>query len=383
MFLRRAITLPRLTSNNIRLSTTVADETKPIDNFRTDETNPANFNRSQISKYYRIELETKKQIFGSGGFPKKYDEQMKTFNEACLMVREPTVELINYIKHTDFSKPTTRYVLYGNDGAGKSLVMANLLHYGSVNDFVLVHIPWVPDWFKKPKEKSNSVGKEGYLDINIDAAAWLIHFRAQNARVLQNLDLKCSKEYVWSQREMTPAGASLLELIEHGVSRVKYATDTIAVLLAELKQQSTEGKLRTMVAIDGYNAFFFPYTHIRFDNKQMAKPDQITITAPFVDITDYNWCNGVCILTVDRMAQNSQHMDSILPRYLMGKEGFEHLDPFVPIRVDDYTDQEFKNCIDYYVNRRWLQITSPGFDSELKHLSNKNPYTLMELCAAL
>lgn len=300
------------------------------------------------------------------------------------MVREPTVELINYIKQTDFSRAVNRFVLYGKDGAGKSLVLANMLHYGAMNDFMLVHVPWVPNWFKTPKERSNSTSKEGYLDINIDAAAWLIHFRQQNNRLLQKLDLKCTKEYVWSSREVTPAGATLLELIEHGVNRIKYASNTIESLLAELKHQSTEGKCRTMVAIDGYNAFFFPYTHIKFDNKQMATPDQITITKPFVDLTDFNWCNGVCIVTVDRMAQNTDHNDSELPRYLLGKEGFELLDPFVPIRVDDYSDEEYRNCISYYLDRQWLRADmSAGFDDELRQLSNKNPYRLMKLCDAV
>lgn len=381
MFLRRIIKLPK-SQQNVRLATTAGSE-QNLDSFRTAETNPSNLNRTQIGKFYRIDPDVKKAIFNFGGFPKKFDDQVKTFNESCLMVREPTVEIIDYIKQTDFNKPTTRYVLYGKDGVGKSLVLANLLHYGAVNDYILVHVPWVPNWFKKPKEKANSATKEGYLDINIDAAAWLIHFRAQNTALLQKLDLKCSKEYVWSIREVTTAGSTLLELIEHGINRIKYASDTIAVLLAELKQQSTEGKLRTMVAIDGYNAFFFPHTYMKFDNKQMATPDKITITAPFIDITNYDWCNGVCILAVDRMAQNTDHMDSELPRYLLGKNGFEHLDPFVPIRVDPYSDEEYQHCIDYYVNRRWLQNTATGFDTELKFLSNKNPYQLMELCGPL
>lgn len=378
MLLRRSILLPK---QNVRFNSAAVVEPK-IDQFRTAETNPSKLTAAQIGKFYRIDPAAKKQIFNFGGFPKSFEKQVKTFSESCLMVREPAVELISYINQTDFSKPATRYVLYGKDGAGKSLVLANLLHYGLINEFLLVHVPWVPDWFKKPKEKSNAT-TEGYIDINIDAAAWLIHFKSQNAALLPKLNLKCSKDYVWSKREITPTGATLVELIEHGINRVKFASETIAVLLAELKQQSTEGKCRTMVAVDGYNAFFYPHTRIHFDNKVMATPDKITITKPFVDITSHNWCNGVCILAVDRMAVTTDHMESELPRYLLGKEGFEHLDPFVPIRVDNYTDSEFASCIDYYLNRRWLQTSAPGFADELKALSNKNPYKLMDLCGPL
>lgn len=47
--------------------------------------------------------------------------------------------------------------------------------------------------------------------------------------------MKISKEYVWSKRESTAAGAPLAELVEHGIARVKYACDVIDVLLKEIK----------------------------------------------------------------------------------------------------------------------------------------------------
>jgi len=379
MFVRRALSLPKST---VRLSSSASAPATTVqttaDTFRTNETNPVNFNRTQVGKYFTIDQSYCKRVFNLGGFPKKYANLLRTFGEACVMVREPALEIIDYIKHTDFNKPAVRYVLYGKDGVGKSLTIATLLQYGAMNDYVLVHIPWVPDWFKKPKEKSNSATKEGYLDINIDAAAWLIHFKTQNAALLAKLDLKCTKEYVWSQREVTPIGATLLELVDHGVNRMKFACDTIEALLGELKLQSTQGKIRTMVAIDGYNALFAPRTFLKFDNRMFAPAQKITITPPFLDITNYDWCNGVCILAVDRLTLTNPQNQSELPQCLLGREGFEHLDPFVPIRVVDYTDAEFYNAINYYMNRKWIHDGYPaGFDLEIKQLTNANPYRTM------
>lgn len=37
--------------------------------------------------------------------------QVKTFNEACLMVRKPALELLHYLKNTNFAHPAVRYVL--------------------------------------------------------------------------------------------------------------------------------------------------------------------------------------------------------------------------------------------------------------------------------
>lgn len=352
--------------------------------FRTNETSPSAQSTAQATKFYRLPADLKRQLYAQGGLPKTFDRQLKTFGESCLMVRRPALELMHHIRETDLQRTATaRYVLYGRDGCGKSLTLSHLLHYGHEQGFVLVHVPWVPNWFKKPKECANSTTREGCIDLPIDAAAWLIHFKAQNAHLLPSLDLRCTRDYVWSKRETTAAGATLLELIEHGIARIKFAADTVAVLLEELKQHSTAGRCRTMVAIDGYNAFFYPRTLIRTDRKEPVAPAQVSLTRPFVDITAADWCNGVCVLAVDRLALDAQRQESEMPRYLLGKEGWEHLDPMVPVHVDNYSEQEFQSCLDYYVNRRWIQQTGAGFEEELRFLSGGNPYALMQMCRSL
>lgn len=354
-----------------------------LETFRTNETKPTNHHTNIIGKFYRHHPDLKRQLFSHGGIPKLYEKQLKTFGESCLMVREPALEIMHYIKNTDFTKPAVRYVVYGKDGVGKSLTIAHVLHYGIENDFLLVHVPWVPNWFKRPKEKANSTTRPDCIDLPIDAAAWLILFKTQNSNLLAKLDLKCSKDYVWSIRESTPAGSTLVELIDHGIARIKFACDTVAILIEEIKRQSTDGKCKTLVAIDGYNAFFHPHTRILTDNKVKVTPDQVTLTQPFKSITSYDWCNGVCVMAVDRIASTTGFMESELPRYLLDKQGFEHLDPFVPIRVQNYTDIEYDSCIEYYLNRKWIQNAEDGFDKELKFLSGSNPYRLMDLCKSL
>lgn len=352
--------------------------------FRSAVSSPTQHSKDQLAKFYTIEPELKKQIYQHGGLPKSFEKQLKTFGETSLMVRQPALEIMHYIKSTDLStRPVNRYVLYGPDGVGKSLTLAHLLHFGSENGFLLVHVPWVPDWFKKPKEVANAYSTEGSVDLPLDAAAWLIHFKNQNGKLLAQLNLTTSREIVWSKRESTPVGAPLSELIEHGIARVKYASEVMRVLVDELKSHSTAGRCKVMVGIDGYNAFFHKKTMIKSDTKQKMSPDKITITEPFLNVTKYDWTNGVCVLVADKIAMTEGHQESELPRYLLGKEGFEHLDPFVPVRVEGYSDKEFQTCIDYYVNRRWIQNQGEGFDKELKFLSGKNPFRLMRVCAPL
>lgn len=379
MLLRRSIHYRPIFSS----FSTLAEPKIKLDDFRTQETSPANHTIDQVGKFYKISPELKKQLFSHGGFPKSFEKQVKTFGESCLMIREPALEVINFIKNADLNRPANRFVLYGKDGAGKSLTMAHLIHYGYEADFILVHIPWVPNWFKRAKEIANSTTKEGFIDLPLDAAAWLIQFKNQNGQLLGKLDLKIGQDYVWSKRETTPKGATLLELIDHGINRVKYASDAVAAVIGEIKSQSTAGNCKTMVFIDGYNAFFYPKTRIVADNKAKISPDKVTLTQPFLDITNYDWKNGVCILSVDQMALTEEKMESELPRYQLGKEGFEHLDPFIPIRIDNYSDKEYVSCIKYYLDRKWIQNHEQGFDKELEFLSGKSPYKLMQMCASL
>lgn len=376
MLLRRT---SRLLKSNFGLFSTVAEPVPKFEEFKTKENDPSKHTNDHLAKFYEIDRETKQKIFRLGGITKSYEKQIKTFGESCVMVRKPAIDVINYIKNTDFTKPVVRYVLYGENGTGKSMTMVHLLHYGYVNNFLLVHVPWIPYWFKHPKEFSNSTIHEGYTDLPLESAAWLQHFKSQNAELLSKLDLRTLQEYVWSKREATPANSTFLELIDHGINRAKFASEVIKVLLEEIKQQSSAGKMRTMVVIDGYNSLFYEKTNLKGEYKVMIPSSKITLTKPFMDLSKYDWSNGVCILSVDKLAMLGWTRESHLPVYLLGREGFEHLDPFVPIKHENYDEKEYESCISYYVDRGWIQNTGEGFDEELKFLSNTNPYKLMDL----
>lgn len=287
------------------LFSTAAEPRARLEEFRTSENDPRNHTADHIGKYYTIDNEAKQALFKYGGITKTYEKQIKTFNETCLMVRSPAIEIINYIKNTDFSRPVNRYVLYGELGVGKSMTMAHVLHYGRVNDFLIVHVPWIPYWYKNPKSEGPSATQEGMVDLPIQACAWLLHFKTQNADLLAKLDLKTSKTYVWSKREETPVGSTIMELVDHGINRGKYAADVIKVLFDEIKQQSTEGKVRTMVSLEGYNVMFYEKTNIKGPVVHTTlPPSNITLTQPFLDLVKHDWSNGVVLLTVDKIGSS-------------------------------------------------------------------------------
>lgn len=378
----RTTTSRFLRCNQAFLSTAAEPKLK-LEEFRTSETNPLNHDEQHIGKFYKISEDTRNKIFKHGGLTKTYEKQLKTFGESCLMVRKPAIDIINYVRNTDFSKPINRYVLYGGLGTGKSKTLSHLLHFAYESKYLIVHVPWIPYWFKNPKDFGPSPIHEGMTDLPINAAAWLVHFKTQNLDLLKSIDLKVSKEYVWTKRESTPAGAPFLELVDHGINRAKFACEVIKVLLDEIKIASSSGKVTTFVAIDGYNNLFYEHTNLKGKFKVVIPSNKITLRQPFIDITKHDWSNGFVVVAVDRLAQYGWKRESDLPLYLLTREGFEHLDPFLPIKIDNYDSREFESCIEYYVNRRWIQNVGEGFEKELEFLTNKNPYILMDYCKAL
>lgn len=296
-----------------KLSTTTEPVHTQDDIFRTLENNPINHSKEHLSKFYKISKETRKQLFLHGGLPKSFEIHIKTFAENCVMVREPAVDIINCLKNIDYSKGIVKFVLYGKKGSGKTLSLAHVLHYAHSEGFLIVHVPWVGNWMRRCKEYCNSPTKEGNIDLPIDSAAWLIHFKNQNQHLLSKPDLTVSKDYQWSKREVTPKGATLLELIDHGINRAKFSSDCIVNLAEEIKILSTEGKCKTLVAVDGFNAFFYPHTRVYTEKKEPVHPHKVTVTEAFLNLTKWNWRNGVAVLTLDELAIAEQDQKSHLP----------------------------------------------------------------------
>ncbi|CAK1544390.1 unnamed protein product [Leptosia nina] len=353
--------------------------------FRTAESSPAEHNSNHVGLFYTINKDLCKQLYGHGGLPKSYMKQSKTFAETVIMVRQPALDIIACMKASDLEKPVTKYVLYGEEGTGRSMTIAHLLHYAFEEGYLIIHVPWVSDWLRRVqrhKEMSNSLTREGMVDVPLDAAAWLLHFKTQNQHLLKSPELKISKEYVWSKREKTEAGAPLSELIELGISRVKYACDVVDAIVHEVKHLSNTGKFKTFVAVDGYNGFFNSLTRLKTPTKKKVAPEEVTLTTSILELTKGDWKNGVIVLSADMIANPDEQNKQIFPMNLLYRKGFNHLDPFVPVKVDRYSEREFITCANYYRDRLWLR-GPPEIEAELKLTSAFNPYKFMEQCAPL
>ncbi|XP_067131890.1 small ribosomal subunit protein mS29 [Centruroides vittatus] len=362
-----------------------------VKHFRTLESNPMNHTLQHEGKFYSIPPKTYKKLFTLGGFSKSYEVQFKTFRENCIMVRYPALQIMNYLETANYSLPPVHYVIYGRNGTGKSAILNHIVHYASEKNWLLLHIPWAPNWTRRPKDTATSLWDQGTdkMDLPIDSALWLQHFHSQNSLLLQELDLRLSKTYEWSKRESTNEGEPLTALIDKGVNRMKFASGCIAALLQEIKLHVQTGrfkdKLRVLVAIDGVNCFFYP-TKLKREDKSVVEPDQVTPIHAFRKLFGNDWTDAAVVTTVDPVASADIKTAAYTPHALLGKEGFDCLDPFVPILVENYTEKEIDSCLDYYVDRMWIQNENGRGETgrkELKFLSGYNPRSLQKICAPI
>ncbi|XP_071549830.1 small ribosomal subunit protein mS29 [Panulirus ornatus] len=353
---------------------------------RTSVNQPGLHTQDHLGLWYTLDPDLVNRLFGMGGMTKQYVIHCETFAETCLMIRQPALTLIDGIKRSSLALPPNKFILYGQNGVGKTCSLVHVTHFLSEDGWLLLHVPWAPRWRRDFKEVSPSASVPGRYDHPLDAVLWLQHFRSQNTELLKTLKLETTERYFWSRREVTEVGVPLTALVDLGISRARFASDCIMGLTSELKKHATEGRCKIAVVVDGINTFFCPTSRFRREDRSFVETENFTIFQAFKHLFKSDWKNGVIVGSVDGGANESQRRESYLPRYLLRLKGWEALDPFVPILVSNYNELEMLSVVDYYVDRNWLQ--TPGGASnvgrrELAALSGYNPFTLMAVCKSL
>ncbi|KAK3866767.1 hypothetical protein Pcinc_027725 [Petrolisthes cinctipes] len=366
-------------------STQAVEEPRPIAS-RTVITNPSHHTSDHIGSWYTLEPNTVKRLFGHGGIPKPYRTLCDAFFESSLMVRQPALSTIDYIKRSNLNLPPNKFMLYGNNGVGKTISLVHITHFLAEDGWVLVHVPVPSQWRRVFKEVVPSATNPDQYDHTRDSVMWLQHFRSQNTELLKSLQLETSEHYTWTQREATEVGQPLMTLADFGISRARFASDCVTAIIKELKQCASQDRCKVAVVIDGINSLFCPTSRYRLEDLTYLPPDRFTIFRAFLSLLQSDWKNGVIVGTIDKRDNEGERRKSYLPRYLLRQKGWEALDPFIPIPVVDYDEVEMRSAINYYLDRGWLQSPHSGSDvgrKELAALSNHNPLTFMEICKSI
>jgi len=87
---------------------------------------------------------------------------------------------------------------------------------------------------------------------------------------------------------VTEQGAPLTDVIDHGTSRMKHASDCVAVLLKELKKLSNDGACRVLFTCDIANTFY-GRTLLRHADTRPANVDDLTIARAFKKLFVNDW----------------------------------------------------------------------------------------------
>ncbi|GAB1287721.1 28S ribosomal protein S29, mitochondrial [Apodemus speciosus] len=255
---------------------------------RTSDSDPAKHGEQHEGQHYSIPPQDLKTVFPHG-LPPRYMLQVKTFGEACLMVRRPALELLGYLKNTNFAHPAVR----------------------------CAHL-----WVKNCRELLQSTYNKQRFDQPLEASTWLKNFKTTNERFLSQI--KVQEKYVWNKRESTEKGSPLGEVVEQGLTRVRNATDAVGVVLKELKTQSARGLFHLLVAVDGANALW-GRTTLRREDRTLIAPEELSLVHNLRKMVKNDW------------------------------EGFNALEPFLPILIPNYNPKEFESSFQYYLENNWLQ----------------------------
>ncbi|XP_056900851.1 28S ribosomal protein S29, mitochondrial [Takifugu flavidus] len=361
-----------------------ATEPGPFSVFRTQENDPAFQSEKHIGQYYTLPSAHIHTMFPHG-LPRRYQLQIKTFNEACMMVRSPALEVISYLKKTDDRNPAVRYLFYGLKGSGKTMSLCHVVHFCYTQGWLVLHIPDAHIWVKNCKELLPSSYNNARFDQPLQATDWLRNFRTTNENFLSKI--KTKHRYVWTKRESTEEGSTLRELVDQGISRMKSSSDVVGAVMKELRLQSgqPESNFRLAVAVDGVNALWGRST-IKKEDKSFVDPEELTLVYNLRKLMKNDWAGGAIVTTLSQTGSLYTSRDQYLPQELLGEKGFDNMDPFIPVSVPNYSEKEFESCYLYYNDRHWLQhpqsLTEDG-KKELIFLSNRNPYTFERICASL
>ncbi|KAM9252028.1 small ribosomal subunit protein mS29 isoform 1-T1 [Cariama cristata] len=273
---------------------TLAERPRAV--FYTSENDPANHAEHHEGRHYSIPLEEVKAVFPHG-LPYRFQQQIKTFNEACLMVRKPALELFTYLKSSNFAHPAVRYVIYGEKGTGKTMTLCHVVHYCARQGWLVLHIPDAHLWVKNCRELIQSSYNKERLDQPLQASLWLKNFKTSNERFLK--EIKTQKKYVWDKRESTEEGRPLGEVVEQGLARVRSASDAVGVVLKEIRQQCHLGSFRLLVAVDGVNALW-GRTTLEKEDKSPVSPEELTLVYNLRKMMMNNWLKEFLIYLLER-----------------------------------------------------------------------------------
>merc|ERR1712002_170747 len=266
------------------------------------------------------------------------------------------------------------------------------VHYGVSQNWLVVPCLNTWDWThfhytskeEKLQEIIKSQYKEGRYDQPEKAGEWLRTFRLVNEALLSTLNT--TKKYVWSRRDETPLGSTFLQLVDMGIARVRYAPDVIGAIVREIRLQNVNKSVefpKTLVAVDCVNVFFLQPKQLKLAFGIIPEAHELSYFYHIRKLMSNDWKNGAVVVALSNFRGPMSYEIEEHPYDGLTRDGFDCLDPHIPVEVPNYTEEEVLSHLAYYIDRKWLtgkSLVEAG-EAEIIQLSDHNPRDLVNLCA--
>lgn len=372
-----------INSSLLRSSSSLKCWQRCVTTFRTEISDPSEHSFDHEGQFYTIPKKDVQKIFMLNWMSPHEKNMNKMFQEFSILIRRPALEVMDILKRLNYNYPLTRFLLYGEMNAGKKFTMTHIMHYCRSQNWVLLTVPWANEWNCKRLDVSFNHHKESLFDLPVHSKILLEDFLLKNMSLIK--EFTTSTTYEFSEHEVSEQGIPLTDLISFGITRMKFANDVVGALLKELQILANSDKIKLLVTIRGINSFWRK-TGQKKEKVQEIHAQQLTLVNQFMELLQSDTKNAVAMCSAESWVNDVTERKLYLPTDLMGKEGVDFLEPFLPIEVPKYSNAELQSVMDYYIDRRWIQApeakTLDG-RAQIKFLSGYNPYELYRVCVPL
>ncbi|TGZ68585.1 hypothetical protein CRM22_004192 [Opisthorchis felineus] len=341
-------------------------------------------------------------------------EELATFGDYSLLIRRPSLSIMKDLLRirelqTHSSDDTSvsddlslqshavpRFVTYGQPGTGISVTLAQISHFAATNNWLVFPFPDAEKWlyrcvdltpsneYHQDQHKPNLVGDA--FDYPSRSANWLQGFVKMNEGFLEKNKPLTTRDVHWTRVDSTPAGTPWTELIKFCIARKKYSTDCIGILLREMRSLCSQPDgPPCLVIVDGVNFLWCRGTLLKDKTLHCrVTVDRLAIVHHLRRVLRADWRHGAILTSLNIRAAWPTDREKYTPGYLLGKDGFECMDPFIPIPVENYTSAEVDACLRFYAENHWLTnpaAHTPAGRAEIVFLADSNPLELGRVVA--
>ncbi|KAK4686765.1 small subunit ribosomal protein S29, partial [Tremellales sp. Uapishka_1] len=215
------------------------------------ELHPETFNSKHVGKPTVFPRKTFTQL-KSFGLSRKLEQELSSGgNPACAsVVRQSTVDLAKTLERAkSASSKDARYLLNGEKGSGKSMLLLQSVAYALESNWIVLYIPSAAEWTSSSSPYAYDADSQTFHQPALSSLL-LSKILAVNAEALSRIPI--SDKIDFANGRSISKGAKLLEVVELG----RDESISVAVLEVVISSLASQTQYPVLVAIDGVDALF-------------------------------------------------------------------------------------------------------------------------------